>query len=90
MCSVTNSDPLLGSFVFPEWFDAARSVAHSVLPKEKADELVKGLPEKPTGEIDYKIKVDVSKEQRILGLKYRTKEETVKGILEQGVRDGWF
>ncbi|KAJ3540761.1 hypothetical protein NMY22_g4165 [Coprinellus aureogranulatus] len=74
-----------------EWLDALRAVAHSVLPKEKADELVKGLPEplkKDT--IKYKVLIDTAKEQRILGLKYRSKEEAVKGALEKGVKEGWL
>lgn len=78
--------------MWQEWFDAVRSVAHSVLPKDKADALVKGLPEKPLAPVDsrYAIKIDTSKAQRILGLTYRSKEEVVKGVLEQGLRDGFF
>lgn len=78
----------VGSFVWREWFDAVRSVAHSVLPKDKADALLEGLPEGPKGEVRYTVEIDASKAERVLGLRWRTKEEVVRGVLEQALRDG--
>ncbi|KAJ3540763.1 hypothetical protein NMY22_g4161 [Coprinellus aureogranulatus] len=79
-----------GSFVWKEWLDALRAVAHSVLPKEKADELTKGLPQPLlNSEIKYKVLLDTTKEQRILGLTYRTKEETVRDTLAKAFNEGW-
>ncbi|KAJ3533965.1 hypothetical protein NMY22_g7115 [Coprinellus aureogranulatus] len=82
--------PCAGSYVWQEWFDAVRSVAPTLLPKDKADKLVDGLPSSKVegSTIDYRVKIDNSKEQRILGIKHRTKEEMVRDALEQGVREG--
>ncbi|KAJ3533963.1 hypothetical protein NMY22_g7116 [Coprinellus aureogranulatus] len=79
-----------GSFVWQEWLDALRVVAHSVLPKEKADKLVASLP-KPLqqSEIKYKSFLDTTKEQKILGITYHTKEETVRDALAKAVKEGW-
>lgn len=79
-----------GSYAWREWFDVFRAVAPTVLPDAKAAELVKNLPEPVVGEVEHKVKYDQSKGKRILGIQYRTKEDTVRGILEQGVNDGWF
>lgn len=66
-------------------------VAHSILPKGKADELVKGLPGPlPKGEIKYRIVFDNSKSQKVLGLRYHTKEETVRDTLAKAIKEGWL
>ncbi|KAJ3500021.1 hypothetical protein NMY22_g19401 [Coprinellus aureogranulatus] len=80
-----------GSVVWREWLDALGAVAHTVLPRERADKLVAGLP-KPLHKEDaeYKIILDTTREHENLGLTYHTKEETVRdtlakvGLLEDG------
>lgn len=67
-----------------------KAVAPSVVSKEKLPELLKNLPEPIAGEVNYKVKYNGSKDKRILGIDYRTKEQTAKDILEQGVKDGWL
>lgn len=36
------------------------------------------------------MRFDPSKAERILGEKYRLKEEMVKDVLKQGIDDGWL
>ncbi|KAJ3534910.1 hypothetical protein NMY22_g6723 [Coprinellus aureogranulatus] len=79
-----------GSYTWGEWFDLVRSVAPAILSEQKANALVKNLPSPMEGELKYKVKYDDTKDRRILGIPYRTKEEMVRGVLEQGVRNGWL
>jgi hypothetical protein len=79
----------LGSYTWNEWFDIIRKVAPSVMGTEKAAAFVKGFPQ-PSEKVKPRVTYDPSKCDRILGIKYRTKEEMVKGVLEQGVREGWL
>ncbi|KAJ3540744.1 hypothetical protein NMY22_g4172 [Coprinellus aureogranulatus] len=85
-----------GSVVWQEWLDALGAVAHSVLPKERADKLTAGLPKPLRKEdVEYKIILDTKKEHEVLSLTYRTKEDTVRDtlakvkLLEDGVRLNW-
>ena len=83
--------PRLGSYLWKEWYDVVRKVAPSVLPTDKAAELVSRFPSPVVGEVQHKVKYDTSKAQRILGMEtYRTKDETAGETLEKAVREGWL
>ena len=64
--------------------DAANSVVPSPWPSHK-EPLTKG----ENGERAYNLIWDVSKQERILGLKYRTLKETAGDILADYERLGW-
>ncbi|EAU83930.1 hypothetical protein CC1G_10335 [Coprinopsis cinerea okayama7 len=68
-----------GSFVWQDWVDVANKF------KSKR-ELPKGMPEI---ERVYKFQMDASKATRILGITYRSKEDTMKDLLEDFERRGW-
>ncbi len=59
--------------------DIANSLEPNPVPSHK---FPKGYPEILTGNIDYLVTLDNSKEQTILGIKYKTKIETAKDTLE--------
>ena len=68
--------------------DAANSLSPSPLPSHKFQ---LGFPEitQVEGDPVYTITFDNSKEASILGIKFRTKLETTKDILEDFSRRGW-
>ncbi|KAF8880899.1 hypothetical protein CPB84DRAFT_1851713 [Gymnopilus junonius] len=75
-----------GSFNWQEWITVANSLPSSVYPNHK---LPTGIPELFTSETVYNIIYDKSKEERILAIKFHTKEETTKDTLEDFAKRGW-
>ncbi|KAK7456489.1 hypothetical protein VKT23_010739 [Stygiomarasmius scandens] len=73
-----------GPFVFQDTIDAVNSLQPSPWPSHK-EPLAKG----ETGEKLYKITWDLSKEKRILGIKFRTQEETARDMLADWESRGW-
>ncbi|KAJ3573253.1 hypothetical protein NP233_g2546 [Leucocoprinus birnbaumii] len=72
-----------GAYSWQEWLDAANSIQPYPLPNHPPQ---KGLPGLSTS---YLITYDTAKEQRILGIKYKTKEETTLATLEDFAVRGW-
>ena len=68
--------------------DAANSLKPNPLPTHK---LPKGYPEllQDGKEKVYHTTYDKSKEERILGIKFKTQLETTKATLEDFARRGW-
>ncbi|KDQ29970.1 hypothetical protein PLEOSDRAFT_24631 [Pleurotus ostreatus PC15] len=74
-------------FVWQDWIDVAQSLSPPVaLPPHHR--LAVGVPGGGKDAV-YKIRFDTSKAARILGLKYRSKEEPVRALLEDVVSKGW-
>ncbi|EFI27543.1 D-lactaldehyde dehydrogenase [Coprinopsis cinerea okayama7 len=69
-----------GPFIWQDWIDVAHKIQAS------GRELPKGFPDI---ERIYMLKFDASKGERILGIKYRTKEESWRDILEDLEERGW-
>ncbi|TEB26681.1 D-lactaldehyde dehydrogenase [Coprinellus micaceus] len=67
------------------WIDTVNALASPAIQPV----LPKGYPELASGEIPYHIRVDTSKGERLLGLKYRTKEDMVRDIWADVERRGW-
>ncbi|RXW23027.1 hypothetical protein EST38_g2830 [Candolleomyces aberdarensis] len=79
-----------GAYVWQEWLDIANALPSSLVEKSSSP-LPKGFPEitaQPQS-LTYKIRYDTAKKQRILGVKYRTKEETTRDTVEDFVSRGW-
>ncbi|PPQ98104.1 hypothetical protein CVT26_003274 [Gymnopilus dilepis] len=72
-----------GGFNWQEWLSAAYSLPLSVFPSHK---LSPGFPEILDGPRNYHITYDKSKEERILGIKFRTILETTRDTLEEFTR----
>ncbi|KAH6904335.1 D-lactaldehyde dehydrogenase [Coprinopsis sp. MPI-PUGE-AT-0042] len=72
-----------GKAFWQDWIDAANSVQPSPLPNHK---IPKGFPDV---ERVVKRRLDTKKEQGILGLKYKSKEDTARDILEDFAKRGW-
>ncbi|KAH6913499.1 hypothetical protein BKA70DRAFT_723618 [Coprinopsis sp. MPI-PUGE-AT-0042] len=72
-----------GPFIWQDWVDAAYNLKPSALPNHT---LSAGAPD-----VDRKRLPSLSteKEQAIFGLKYRTREETAKDMLEEFAKRGW-
>ena len=68
----------------PSTVDTANEL--STNPLEGLHGLCIGYPE---GERIYKVTYDTSKEERILGIKFRTMSETTRDTLEDIARRGW-
>lgn len=66
--------------------DAANALVPTGVYTRK--ELPKGFPDIHEAKV-YMTTYDTSKEQRILGLEYRSMEETTRDILEDFQRRGW-
>ena len=79
----------IGCYVWQEWFDVVRSLAPSLLPEEEVVDLVKGFPG-PNHCVQSRAVIDANKAALILGVSYRTKEETTRDILVQAVKEGWL
>ncbi|KAF8148636.1 hypothetical protein B0H34DRAFT_736338 [Crassisporium funariophilum] len=75
-----------GPYIWQEWLEAAKSISPSPLPSH---ELARGYPEILEGEKVYVTSYDKSKEQRILGIKFKTQLETTKDTLEDFAKRGW-
>ncbi|RXW15439.1 hypothetical protein EST38_g10412 [Candolleomyces aberdarensis] len=79
-----------GVYIWQEWLEIANALPSS-LTEKTGRSLPKGFP-KITAQpqnLTYKVRYDTAKEQRILGVKYRTKEETTRDTVEDFVRRGW-
>ncbi|KAJ3786390.1 D-lactaldehyde dehydrogenase [Lentinula aff. detonsa] len=77
-----------GAFVWQEWLDVANSIAPDHLPSHS--NLPKGVPISSSDpEIVYQIQYDTSKADRLLGIKYRTKEELIKDTFADYEARGW-
>ncbi|KAJ3506176.1 hypothetical protein NMY22_g17338 [Coprinellus aureogranulatus] len=74
-----------GVYVWQEWLDIANKIASEVY---SGKDLPKGYPDINETK-EYKVKYDTSKEQTILGVKYRTKEETTRDTLIDFAKRGW-
>ncbi|KAJ3540770.1 hypothetical protein NMY22_g4156 [Coprinellus aureogranulatus] len=74
-----------GPYIWQEWIDVANALA----PPHLQGSLPKGYPELTSGDIPYHIQLDASKSERILGFKYKTKEDLVKAVFEEIERRGW-
>lgn len=68
--------------------DIANALPSSLVEKTSKP-LPKGFPEITAQPQTYKVRYDTAKEQRILGVKYTTKEETTRDTVEDFVRRGW-
>ncbi|KAL0948587.1 hypothetical protein HGRIS_011146 [Hohenbuehelia grisea] len=71
------------AYVWQDWLDAANSLSP---PPDRP--LPKGRPGAGKSAV-HQIQYDTSKAQRILGLKYRTKEETLRDVLADLKVKGW-
>jgi nucleoside-diphosphate-sugar epimerase len=63
--------------------DIVNKIAPSVWP---GHEILKGFP---IEEKAYRVRYSTEKQERLLGLKYHTKEETTRDILEDFKKRGW-
>jgi nucleoside-diphosphate-sugar epimerase len=77
-----------GSYIWQEWFDVANAVSQSP-DFSLRDHPPKGFPELTSGDVTHLAKFDNAKSERVLGLKYRGKEDTVRDILEDAGERGW-
>ena len=83
----TDFDVILGSYIWQEWLDLANRLA----PESIKSLLPQGYPDlTSTGKVEYLVSFDNGKSERILGLKYRTKEETLRDVLEDAGKRGWW
>ncbi|KAL0958645.1 hypothetical protein HGRIS_013981 [Hohenbuehelia grisea] len=71
------------AYFWQDWLDAANSLSP---PPDRP--LPKGRPGAGKSAV-HQIQYDARKAQRILGLKYRTKEETLRDVLEDLKVKGW-
>lgn len=78
-----------GSYIWQEWFNAANAASQSPDLASLQDHLPKGSPELTSGEVTHFVKFDNAKSRRVLGLKYRAKEDTARDILEDARERGW-
>ncbi|KAJ3754083.1 D-lactaldehyde dehydrogenase [Lentinula raphanica] len=76
-----------GAFVWQEWLDVANSLAPTYLPSH--GNLPKGVSISPATEIVHQIQYDTSKADRLLGIKYRSKEDLVKDTFADYEARGW-
>ncbi|KAJ3852270.1 D-lactaldehyde dehydrogenase [Lentinula lateritia] len=77
-----------GAAVWQEWLDVANSLAPIYLPSHP--DLPKGVPiSKSDPQIIHQIQYNTSKAERLLGIKYRTKEATVQDTFADYEARGW-
>lgn len=72
-----------GSYHWQDWIDTANSIQPSPIPSHK---LPRGVPEM---ERVYLINYDKTKEEKILGIKFFTQEESTRDMLADFERRGW-
>ncbi|PFH47275.1 hypothetical protein AMATHDRAFT_87804, partial [Amanita thiersii Skay4041] len=80
-----------GHYIWQDWLNIANSLTPSPIPSH-APGTEKALPVGNTEAIKnpvYMIKYNTAKEKRILGLTYRTMEETTRDTLADYERRGW-
>ncbi|KAF6750214.1 hypothetical protein DFP72DRAFT_1139849 [Ephemerocybe angulata] len=68
-----------GVFVFQEWLDIVNKVGVEYYPERT---FPKGYPEITEGGLEYKFEYNTAKERKILGLTYRSKEESTRDTLK--------
>ncbi|KAK7456490.1 hypothetical protein VKT23_010740 [Stygiomarasmius scandens] len=73
-----------GPFVFQDFIDVVNSLQPSPWPSHK-----KPFTKGEAGEKIYKIVWDMSKEKKILGIKFRTQNETARDMLADWESRGW-
>ncbi|KAJ3712421.1 hypothetical protein C8R42DRAFT_317352 [Lentinula raphanica] len=77
-----------GPFVWQEWLDVANSLAPTYLPSHP--NLPKGVPITDSDpEIVYQVQYDTFKADRLLGIKYRSKEDLIKDTFADYEARGW-
>ena len=72
-------------FNWQDWWDAANSLSPSPISSHK---LLVGTPGSGEG-VDYPLVYSVEKQEKILGLKFLTMEETARDTLADFERRGW-
>ncbi|KAJ3752509.1 D-lactaldehyde dehydrogenase [Lentinula raphanica] len=88
--SVANERVIIsaGPVVWQEWLDVANSLAPTYLPSHP--NLPKGVPITSSDpKIVHQIQYDTSKADRLLGIKYRTKEDLIKDTFVDYEARGW-
>ncbi|KAH9486118.1 Putative uncharacterized oxidoreductase [Psilocybe cubensis] len=75
-----------GGYIWQEWLSIANSITPSPLPSRA---FLLGFPEILEGNPVSKFRFQKSKEEQILGIKFYTKAETTKDILDDFARRGW-
>ena len=75
----------------PSWsFHLTVDTANQLENPLKTLPIYKGEPALlESGKVEYLISFDTAKEQRILGIKHRTKLETTRDTLEDFAKKGW-
>ncbi|KIK51291.1 hypothetical protein GYMLUDRAFT_50664 [Collybiopsis luxurians FD-317 M1] len=76
-----------GPYVWQEWVDLANILAPTHFPSHS--NLAKGNPIVDRSKVAYRILYDTSKAHRLLGIKYRSKEECLKDTLADYEARGW-
>lgn len=79
----------IGSYIRQEWIDIANKLFPSIAPGS-VYELPKGYPELTASAFVHPIKLDTRKEERILGVRFRSMEETTGDILVAALKHGWL
>ncbi|KAF5311861.1 hypothetical protein D9619_003774 [Psilocybe cf. subviscida] len=74
------------SYVWQEWLDALSTLPSNLLPSHQ-DKWQRGFPEICDNKV-YMITVN-GKQERVLGIKYRTAAETARDTLVEFARRGW-
>ncbi|KAJ3501157.1 hypothetical protein NMY22_g19021 [Coprinellus aureogranulatus] len=74
-----------GSYIWQEWIDTVNKVA----PDTVKDTLPKGFPELTASEVTHLVNFANAKSEKVLGMAYRTKEDTVIDVLEDNKARGW-
>ncbi|KAJ3506177.1 hypothetical protein NMY22_g17339 [Coprinellus aureogranulatus] len=74
-----------GSYIWQEWIDAVNNIA----PASLKGTLPKGFPELTAGEVTHLVNFANAKSEKVLGMTYRTKENTAQNILEDVKARGW-
>ncbi|CAA7262107.1 unnamed protein product [Cyclocybe aegerita] len=75
-----------GVCLLQDWVETANALQPNPLPSCK---LSVGFPETLEGERVYHMSYSKAKEERILGIKFRTMEETTRAIFEEFAKRGW-
>jgi nucleoside-diphosphate-sugar epimerase len=76
-----------GPYLWQEWVDIANSIAPKYLPSHQS--LPKGVPIPADTKVVYRINYDTSKANRLLGIKYRSREECLKDTFGDYEAHGW-
>ncbi|KAF9527862.1 hypothetical protein CPB83DRAFT_855320 [Crepidotus variabilis] len=79
-----------GGFIWQEWIQAANALPENPL-KANYPDFQRGFPEilEANPQRIVTISYDISKEQRLFGMKYKTQAETTKDTLEEFAKRGW-